>query len=98
MVVQLDPDGEETRAIHDLIDFSGLDVVEIGCGDGRLTQRYANTAASVLAFDPAEPLVALAKGRQPAGSESRITFEVADITAVELPRQRFDLAILSWSI
>ena len=51
MVVKLDPDHEETRAIHDLIDFTGLAIVEVGCGDGRLTRRYADAAASIFAFD-----------------------------------------------
>jgi ubiquinone/menaquinone biosynthesis C-methylase UbiE len=98
MVVKLDPDQEETRAIHDLIDFTGLEIVELGCGDGRMTRRYADTAASVFAFDTAEPLVALAKGRQPPESKPTVTFKVADITEMELPLETFDLAVISWSL
>ena len=98
MVVKLDPDHEEIRAIHDLIDFTDLAIVEIGCGDGRMTRRYADAAASVFAFDAAEPLVALARGRQPSKSKPTITFEVADITEMELPRETFDIAVLSWTL
>jgi 2-polyprenyl-3-methyl-5-hydroxy-6-metoxy-1,4-benzoquinol methylase len=37
----LDPEGNETTAIHELIDFQGADVLEAGCGDGRLTTTFA---------------------------------------------------------
>ena len=41
MIGLLDPEGVETRVLHDLVDFRGKDVLEIGCGDGRMTWRYA---------------------------------------------------------
>lgn len=47
----LDPDENETRAVHDLVTFAGKDVLEIGSGEGRLTWRFAHQAASVLALD-----------------------------------------------
>ena len=47
----IDPEGTEITVIHELVDFSGADVLEVGCGDGRLTWRYADEAASVLAID-----------------------------------------------
>jgi cyclopropane fatty-acyl-phospholipid synthase-like methyltransferase len=37
MVRAIDPEGVETRAIRELIDFAGKDVLEIGCGEGRMT-------------------------------------------------------------
>ena len=56
MIGRIDPEGVETRVVHDLIDFSAKNVLEIGCGDGRLTWRFADAAASVLAFDPRKRL------------------------------------------
>src|SRR5713101_5663144 len=51
--MQLDPEGNETAALDQLLpDLRGLHVLEVGCGDGRLTCRYAERAASVLAIDP----------------------------------------------
>ena len=63
MVRAIDPEGVETRAIRDLIDFADKDVLEIGCGDGRMMQRYTDLARSVLAVDPDGDAVAVARGR-----------------------------------
>jgi ubiquinone/menaquinone biosynthesis C-methylase UbiE len=52
MTIQIDPEHNETRALFDVVDFSGQHVLEIGCGDGRLTWRYAHRAFHVMAIDP----------------------------------------------
>ena len=65
MIWRLDPEGVETRVLHDLVDFKGKDVLEIGCADGQMTWRYADAAASVLAFDPDEPSIAAAREETP---------------------------------
>ena len=96
--VALDPEEAETRAIHDLIDFMGRDVLEIGCGDGRLTRRFAGRARSVLGVDLDAESIAHASAQLPKSSHSAVTFQVADITAMEFPAPAFDVAILSWSL
>ena len=52
MAWRIDPEGVETRALAQLARVDGLRVLELGCGNGRLTFRYAAKAASVLAVDP----------------------------------------------
>ncbi|HEU4785504.1 MAG TPA: class I SAM-dependent methyltransferase [Ktedonobacterales bacterium] len=96
--VALDPEGAETRVIHDLIDFTGKDVLEIGCGEGRLTRRFASRARSVLAVDLDTESIALASAQLPESLRSAVRFQVADIAALELPSETFDVAILSWSL
>lgn len=96
--VTLDPEGVETRAIHDLIDFAGKDILEVGCGDGRLTTRFAAGARSVLGVDLDADGIALARAQLPESLRPKVTFQVADITAVELPPAAFDVAVLSWSL
>jgi ubiquinone/menaquinone biosynthesis C-methylase UbiE len=98
MAVTLDPERAETKVIHDLVDFRSRDVLEIGCGDGRLTWRFADQAASVLAIDPKEAEIAVARERAPGGLKSRVSFKVADIRAVDLPENAFDAAVISWSL
>ncbi len=48
----LDPEGAHLAALRRLGDFRSRRVLELGCGDGRLTPGIARDAASVLAFDP----------------------------------------------
>jgi 2-polyprenyl-3-methyl-5-hydroxy-6-metoxy-1,4-benzoquinol methylase len=96
--VALDPEEAETRAIHNLIDFMGRDVLEVGCGDGRLTRRFASGARSVLGVDLDAESIALASAQSPESLRSAVTFQVADITTLELPAVAFDVAVLSWSL
>jgi ubiquinone/menaquinone biosynthesis C-methylase UbiE len=96
--VALDPEEAETRAIHDLIDFTSRDVLEIGCGDGRLTRRFARGTRSVLAVDLDMESIALASTQLPKSLRSAVTFQTADITVMEFPAAVFDVAILSWSL
>ena len=98
MAVRIDPDGVETRAIHGLVDFSGKDVLEIGCGDGRMTWSFAHEAASVIAIDPKEVGIAAANASTPDALKSRVSFRVADICAIDLTEDAYDVAILSWSL
>ena len=97
MIGLLDPEGVETRVIHDMIDFRDKDVLEIGCGDGRMTWRYADTAASVLAFDPDAPSIAAAREDTPERLNSRGVFRVAGIKEIDLADAAYDVGLLSWS-
>lgn len=94
----VDPDGIETRVIHELVDFAGKDVVEIGCGNGRLTWRYAYSAASVLGLDPDEAAIAAAIESTPPELVTRVSFRAEDVSTVKLPLGSFDVAVLAWSL
>ena len=98
MAVTLDPEGAETKVIYDLVDFRARNMLEIGCGNGRLTWRFADQAASVLAIDPKESEIAVANERIPDTLKSRVSFKTADIRTVELPENAFDAAVISWSL
>ncbi len=93
-----DPRGAEARALAALGDFDGKRVLEIGCGDGRLTWLYAEQAAEVLGVDTEEESIGKRAPRCPTSSADRVEFRVADAQALDVPRQRFDIAFLSWSL
>lgn len=93
-----DPDEIETQVIRNLVDFKGKDVLEVGCGEGRMTWRYADIARSVLAIDPDEDAIAIATEQTPSKLRSRVAFMATDITQLALAEDAFDIAILSWSI
>lgn len=94
----VDPDGVELATIRELVDLRGLEVVDVGCGDGRLTFACASEGARVFGFDPDEEAIALARGKIPRDLRSRVELEVADGVEFELPRRKFDLALFSWSL
>ena len=95
MIGRIDPEGVETRVIHELIDFVGKDVLEIGCGDERLTWRFADVAASVLAFDPDESAVATAREQIRDDLKAKVSFHIADTTNIELAQDAYDIAVFS---
>lgn len=94
----LDPDGLELATFDELVSLDGLRVAEIGCGDGRFTYRYADRAASVLAIDPDEEAIALARSELPRTLSDHVRFEAASARDFELPRGEFELALFSWSL
>ncbi|MEX2623103.1 MAG: class I SAM-dependent methyltransferase [Acidimicrobiia bacterium] len=100
MSFSIDPEETEIRVIHELVDFSTKTVLEVGCGDGRMTWRYSERTASVLALDTNEEKIERAVGNTPEELRSRVRFVVADITdaALELPPDAFEVAILSHSL
>ena len=98
MAYALDPEQNELRALYDLIDMAGKDVVELGCGDGRLTWRYAEHATSVLAIDTKQADIEEARKQAPPTSHGNITFQVADLAAADLPRDAFDVVLFSRSL
>ena len=61
MTIRTDPENNEPNALFALADFNGRRVLEIGCGDGRLTWRYADKAAHVTAIEPNPEQVAIAR-------------------------------------
>ena len=98
MIGRIDPEGVEARVLHDLVDFTGKDVLEIGCGDGRVIWRFADAAASVLAFDPDEAAIAAARSNTSDDLKGRVSFRVAGVMDVRLTEGAYDVAIFSHSI
>ncbi len=94
----LDPEEAHLAALRRVADFTGARVLEVGCGDGRLTVGIAERATSVLAFDPDEDAVARAREALPAELADRITYRAASATAVEIARSEYDIVVFSWSL
>lgn len=100
MTIRVDPENNEPRALFDLADFDGRHVLEIGCGDGRLTWRYADKAAHVTAIDPFQASITRAKENTPDNLKSYVEFrhmEFDDFAAAS-QSSMFDIVILSWSL
>lgn len=100
MTITVDPEDNEPRALLDLADLDGQRVLEIGCGDGRLTWRYADRAAHVTAIDPFGGSIAKANENVPDDLRGRVEFRhiAFDDFATASDTSIFDVVILSWSL
>jgi ubiquinone/menaquinone biosynthesis C-methylase UbiE len=94
----LDPEGAHIGALRRLGGLHGARVLEMGCGDGRLTAGLAADAAQVVAFDPDAEAVARARGRLPPDLGRRVTFLTAGGLDVDVPAHSFDITVFSWSL
>ncbi len=91
-------DGFERRLIERFTSLRHQRVLEVGCGDGRLTFQYAPRASSVLAIDPDRPSIDEAVFQQRARGPSNIDFRVSSIGRLPAAGAPFDVALFSWSL
>lgn len=97
-MVQKDPEGNEAKRLQEFVNFSGCRVIEIGCGDGRLTWKYAREAGRVAAIDLEAHDLRLATIERPSDLSETTHFVRADSIHLPFANEKFDLAILAWSL
>jgi ubiquinone/menaquinone biosynthesis C-methylase UbiE len=98
MTVQRDPEGNEARQLLDWVDFRGKRVLEIGCGDGRLTWKYAHQALNVVGIEVEHSDLRLALSDSPDGLRRSVFFARADSTHLPFANGSFEVALFSWSL
>lgn len=76
----------------------GARVLEVGTGDGRLVFGYGQTARSVLAIDVDADAIGRARGRAARLGWSHVRFAAIAAQELDVGRERFDLALLAWSL
>jgi 16S rRNA A1518/A1519 N6-dimethyltransferase RsmA/KsgA/DIM1 with predicted DNA glycosylase/AP lyase activity len=99
MSILIDPEEYESHALFSLpITWTGSSVLEIGSGDGRLTWRYADKVARVIAIEPDAEKHKTALADRPSGFEHVEFLNLGLDEFVKQNKEKFDLAILSWSL
>jgi 16S rRNA A1518/A1519 N6-dimethyltransferase RsmA/KsgA/DIM1 with predicted DNA glycosylase/AP lyase activity len=93
MAIEEDPEGHEIAVLDPVRSFGSRRVLEIGCGDGRLTRRYLEYAASVTAIDPDADAV-----RRLAREFPAIDARAIGIDHFAPPPEPFDVVLLAWSL
>jgi 2-polyprenyl-3-methyl-5-hydroxy-6-metoxy-1,4-benzoquinol methylase len=99
-MIKQDPENNETQALFELVDFTDRNVLEIGCGDGRLTWRYAEHTAHVIAIDTFEESIVRALANRPETLTDKVDFRhqsLEDFGQANSPSE-FDIVILAWSL
>jgi len=98
MPMQRDPEAVETTYLHGMININDARVLEIGCGDGRLTWRYAGTTRQVIGIDLGSEHLAVARRSCPDALRTRVAFVQATALALPFRAELFDGAVLAWSL
>ncbi|HMF29670.1 MAG TPA: class I SAM-dependent methyltransferase [Candidatus Cybelea sp.] len=95
-MIEHDPEHAELAAITAVIpSFSDHRVLEIGCGDGRLTRHYASRAAAVTAVDPDQQ--AITECRAAVHGSHFVAYAIG-FEEFQAPAHSYDVIILSWSL
>jgi ubiquinone/menaquinone biosynthesis C-methylase UbiE len=97
MTFQKDPDQNETKHLLQFAGFPGKRVLEIGCGEGRLTWRYAAKPAVTVGIDPDRSALRVAYIDRPYDLEDQVHFSNAQAERLPFPKETFDIAVLAWS-
>lgn len=98
MSFQKDPEKTESKFLHRLANFAGKHVLEIGCGEGRLTWRYAASARRVTGIDPDQDALRVALYDRPSDLHKTTTLACASALNLPFPHATFDIALLAWSL
>ena len=77
---------------------AGRRVLEVGCGDGRLTRRYADRAGSVLAIDPDPAAIATFDDEIPSALRRHVDMRTGTIMTLGEPDASFDVVLFAWSL
>ena len=95
---QKDPEGSERKVIHKYADFENKLVLEIGCGEGRLTWKYATASNLTIGFDPDLDALRIARADPSSDSGGHVHFAQASASNIPFSKETFNIAILAWSL
>jgi ubiquinone/menaquinone biosynthesis C-methylase UbiE len=98
MPIQKDPEGTEILHLEEAVAFTGRQVLEIGCGDGRLTWRYAPSAGSVTGIDLDAEALLSAVATRPGVLHQTVSFARASSIDLPFPHEKFEITILAWAL
>ncbi|MCP4692269.1 MAG: class I SAM-dependent methyltransferase [Desulfobacterales bacterium] len=91
--MELDKEHVEIEMVERLADIRGKRVLEIGCGDGRVTARLARTAGAYTAIDPDAASIAKARA-----TIRGVDFRVGSGERLEFEHDSFDVILFTLSL
>jgi ubiquinone/menaquinone biosynthesis C-methylase UbiE len=93
-----DPEQTEVHYLQTFANLENTHILEVGCGDGRMTWRYAQYPRRITAVDPDPNRLRIARATRPASQHDVVTFTRAHAETLPFPARFFDGAILAWSL
>ena len=86
------------RAIDEIIQVDGLDILDLGAGTGRLSLLLAPRARSIHAFDTSAEMLRVCRERLLKSGLSNWQVQVADHRKLPVEEGSADLAVSGWSV
>lgn len=97
MTIQKDPEGNEKKYLHKFADVTNRRILEIGCGEGRLTWKYAHASSLTIGLDPDHDALRVALIDSPHDLKNKVFLTRAGSEHLPFAKETFDLAVLAWS-
>jgi ubiquinone/menaquinone biosynthesis C-methylase UbiE len=98
LISREDYQGNIPRAIDEIINVDGLDVLDLGAGTGRLTLLLAPRANSIRAFDASAEMLRVCRARLIKAGLSNWQVDVADHRQLPIFDHSADLVVSGWSV
>jgi ubiquinone/menaquinone biosynthesis C-methylase UbiE len=98
MPIQHDPEATEVHYLHKFINLAGARVLEIGCGNGRMTWRYAPATKRVIAVEADAESLSQAQSSCPPALRTKCCFVHGSAENLPVPKQSVDIALFAWSL
>ncbi len=98
LIAREDYQGNILRALDEIINVDGLDVLDLGAGTGRLTLMLAPRVKSIRAFDVSEEMLRVCRERLVASGLSNWQVDTADHRQLPIPNYSADLVVSGWSV
>jgi len=93
----IDPAKVEIRMLKQAVDWQGKHVLEVGCGEGRLTQRILGLGVRrIMAIDTNVERIENAKRNLPAPLKRMVTFRAVQADEIKYPSSTYDIVLFSW--
>ena len=98
LISREDFQGNIPRAIDEIMNVDGLEVLDLGAGTGRLTLLLASRVGSIRAFDASEEMLRVCRERLIASGLSNWRVDVADHRQLPVEDHSVDLVVSGWSV
>lgn len=93
-----DPENSEVANLRRHAELDQRQVLEIGCGSGRLTRLLMTYTASIIGIDPCLADLQTARREPTPHTASRMICAAAPAETLPFAKQSFDTALFSWSL
>jgi ubiquinone/menaquinone biosynthesis C-methylase UbiE len=95
--IRRDPEQREARWLKRYINWQNAQVLEIGCGDGRVTRKIVRPVARIIGIDINRAQIKKAHQSRRDLLKEKVRFLVASAVILPFSEGTFDVVALSWS-